>query len=118
MGRLAVATNGDGHLAELDALAVAVGRPELTLRGSLNDFTAGTGPAYLARHLTDVTVERYPDDLDVPAVEPILAYLASMGGEPLTPEQESAARAVVRAGIDADGGFRVRKHTVLIAATR
>lgn len=37
---------------------------------------------------------------------------------PLTAEQEAAARAAVQARLDAEGAFRVRKHTVLISATR
>ncbi|MFI2708698.1 hypothetical protein ACH495_01005 [Micromonospora sp. NPDC018662] len=64
-----------------------------------------------------MTVERYLDELPVPAVAPVLAYLASMVG-PLTAAQESAAGNVVRARIEAAGTFRVRKHTVLISATR
>ena len=53
----------------------------------------------------------------VPAAEPILAYVASMIG-PLTAAQEAAARAAIQARIDAEGAFRVRKHTVLISAER
>ncbi|MET7965969.1 class I SAM-dependent methyltransferase [Micromonospora sp. NPDC005305] len=117
-GRLAAAVNGSDHLAELNALAVAVGRPDLALPFHQNDFTAETGSGYVARTFTGVTVERYPCDLEVPAVEPVLAYLASMAEEPLTPAQQSAARDLVQARIDAEGSFRVRKHTVLITAAR
>lgn len=117
-GRLAVAVNGGDHLAELDALGPLIGRPELTLHATQNDFTAETGPAYVARFFTDVAVERYPCDLDVPTADPVLAYLASMASAPLTAEQLSAARDHVQARIDADGRFHVRKHTVLITASR
>ncbi|MCZ7440605.1 class I SAM-dependent methyltransferase [Micromonospora sp. WMMC241] len=116
-GRLAVAVNGRDHLAELDALGLVIDRPELAVGAHRNDVTAETTPARVAAHLTDVTVERYPDELAVPAVEPVLAYVASMIG-PLTAAQESAARDVVQARIDAEGAFRVRKHTVLISAVR
>ncbi|MCW3813801.1 methyltransferase domain-containing protein [Micromonospora sp. DR5-3] len=115
-GRLAVAVNGSDHLAELDAIGPAIGRPELVLGAAQNDITAETAPGYLAAHFTDVTVERYPCDLDIPTAEPILAYLDSMAGEPLPPEQRSAARDLVQARIDAEGSFRVRKHSVLITA--
>ncbi|MET7469039.1 hypothetical protein ACFYON_17895 [Micromonospora sp. NPDC005686] len=50
-------------------------------------------------------------------MEPILAYIASMIGS-LTAAQEAAAREVVGARIDAEGAFRVRKHTVLVSAVR
>ncbi|MEU8078224.1 class I SAM-dependent methyltransferase [Catellatospora citrea] len=117
-GRVAVAVNGSDHLDELNAIGPAIGRPELTLHATQNDFTAQTGPAYMARHFTGVTVERYHCDLDVPAVEPILAYLTSLAGEPLTPEERSTARDLVQSRIDAEGAYRVRKHTVLITASR
>ncbi|MBQ1060759.1 MULTISPECIES: class I SAM-dependent methyltransferase [Micromonospora] len=116
-GRLAVAVNGRDHLAELDALGPAMGRPDLAVGLHQNDVTAETAPARVAAHFTDVTVERYPDELVVPAAEPILAYIVSMIG-PLTVAEESAARAAIEARIDAEGAFRVRKHTVLISATR
>lgn len=116
-GRLAVAVNGRDHLEELDAIGPAIGRPELALHATQNDFTAETGPGYLARCFTGVSVERYHCDLDVPSPDPVLTYLASMASEPLTQEQLAAARDHVQARIDADGSFRVRKHTVLITAS-
>lgn len=117
-GRLAVAVNGRDHLAELNTLGPVIGRPDLAVRfHDRNDVTAEATPARVAAHFHDVTVERYPDELVVPAAEPILAYVASMIG-PLTAAQEAAARAAIQARIDAEGAFRVRKHTVLISATR
>ena len=116
-GQVAIATNGADHLDELNAIGPVIGRPDLTLLAAQNDFTAATGPTYLARYFTAVAVERYPCDLDIPATEPILSYLNSMTDDPLTPEQSSAARPHVQATIDAEGGFRVRKHTVLITAS-
>lgn len=72
----------------------------------------------MARHFSDVVVERYPCDLDIPTVEPVLAYLDSIVCEPLTPEQRSAASHFIQAKIDADGRYHVGKHTVLITAVR
>ncbi|PGH44195.1 methyltransferase type 11 [Micromonospora sp. WMMA1996] len=116
-GRLAVALNGRDHLAELDTLGPAVGRTDVAAVFHQDGTTAEEAPARIAAHLVDVTVERYPDELAVPTVEPVLAYLASMVGR-LTAAQESAVRDQVRARIEAEGAFRVRKHTVLISATR
>ena len=87
------------------------------MRGQ-NGVTAETGPDRVARHFADVGVELYPDELDIPAVEPVLAYLASLADEPLTPGQEAAARELVESRIAAEGGLRVRKHSVLITARR
>jgi SAM-dependent methyltransferase len=118
-GRLAIATNGSNHLDELNVIGPAIGRPELTLAATTqNDFTAETGPTYVAGYFTAVAVERYPCDLDIPTAEPILAYLDSMANEPLTPRQRSTAHDYVQAQIDANGSYRIRKHTVLITASR
>ncbi|MEV4515430.1 class I SAM-dependent methyltransferase [Dactylosporangium sp. NPDC049525] len=117
-GRLAVATNGTDHLDELDAIGPAIGRPELMLDAANNDFSAETGPAQVACCFTGVTVERYHCDLDIPTAEPIVAYLSSMTDEPLTPGQHAAAHALVQSQIDAAGSYRIRKHSVLITASR
>jgi SAM-dependent methyltransferase len=117
-GRLVAALNGRDHFAELKAVGPAIGRSDLTLAADNNDVTAETGTAYVERCFSAVTVERYPGDLDIPSADPVLAYLESIPDTPLTPEQRSAARDLVQAQIDAHGGYRVRKHTVLITARR
>jgi SAM-dependent methyltransferase len=117
-GQLAAAVNGTDHLDELNAIGPAIGRPDLALAATQNDFTAETGPGYVARYFGDVIVERYPCELDIPIAEPILAYLASLPSEPLTPQQQAAARELIQARINVYGTYRVRKHTVLITASR
>ncbi|WP_433788833.1 class I SAM-dependent methyltransferase [Actinoplanes sp. CA-252034] len=117
-GRVFVAVNGRDHHTEITALGPAVGRPDLTLSAVHNDVTAETVPQWMARHFDAVTVERYPGDLAVPSPEPVLAFLASVAAEPLTPAERSAARDLVAARIAADGVFRVRRHTVLISAQK
>jgi len=116
-GRLAVAANGRGHLDELKAIGSAIGRREPRLALGMNDFSAETGPAYLARDFADIAVERYHCDLELPDADPILAYLNSLADEPLTAPQRSAAQAFVRAHADVSGVYHVRKHTVLITAS-
>lgn len=106
-GRLAVAVNGPDHMAELAGLGVSPAAGK-------NDFDAVTGPARVASVFREVTVERYPCDLDVPAAGPVLDYLASAG----VPFDRRAAGRIVEARIRADGAFRIRKHTVLILACR
>lgn len=117
-GRLAVATNGRQHLAELDGLAAAIGRPELGLRRHQGHFSAESGPAMVRRLFAGVEVQRFPGDLDVPEAEPVLAYLDSMADPPLSARQRAAAARIVAERIAADGAFRIRKHTVLITAVR
>ncbi|GLY07129.1 class I SAM-dependent methyltransferase [Actinoplanes sp. NBRC 101535] len=115
-GRVAVAVNGRGHLAELTSIGAAVGRPDLRLSASCNDITAETAPDLMGRHFVEIAVERYHGDLEVPAVEPILEYLASLSEDPLTPGQQRAVRELVQSRIDTDGMYRIRKDTVLITA--
>jgi ubiquinone/menaquinone biosynthesis C-methylase UbiE len=117
-GRLATATNGRSHLAELMALAAAVGRTDVRLATTQSDYSAEAAPDLVARHFAAVTVERYHCDLAVPAPEPILAALSSLGHRPLTPDEAGAVRRIVQTAIDADGTYRIGKHTVLITATR
>jgi SAM-dependent methyltransferase len=107
-GRVVVATNGRDHLRELEDIAASVGRPDLTIGGGQNDFTAESGPRRVAVWFDDVVLERYPCDLDVPGPGPVLAYLDSLSERPLSPAQRAAVR----------GRFLIRKHTVLITGRR
>jgi SAM-dependent methyltransferase len=108
-GRIAVAVNGRDHMADLDDFGSAS-----RARQRLNGFSAETAPPALAEVFDDVTVARYPGDLSVPATEPVLAYLDSW--TPLTDPERAAAATKIQQRIDADGAFRIRKHTVLITA--
>jgi ubiquinone/menaquinone biosynthesis C-methylase UbiE len=117
-GRLATATNGRSHLTELMALAAEVGRTDVRLATHQSDYSAEAAPDLVARHFAAATVERYHGDLAVPAPEPILAALSSLGHHPLTPDESAAVRRVVQTAIDAEGAYRIGKHTVLITATR
>ncbi|GIM94866.1 class I SAM-dependent methyltransferase [Paractinoplanes toevensis] len=117
-GRLAVATNGPGHMAEIADLGTAIGRPDIMARRGQSDFSAESGPALVAEAFRDVRVERYPGDLAVPGVAPVVDYLRSMTREPLTADQVAAVGEIVSARIAAEGVLRVRKHVVLITAVR
>jgi SAM-dependent methyltransferase len=116
-GRLVAATNGSDHLTDLDEIGEVIGRPDIRV-GVRRTFTAQNGPAMVGRFFGGVTVERYPCDLAVASAAPVLAYLDSLDHEPLTSAQRQAARDFLSARIQAQGHFRVRKHTVLIGATR
>ncbi|MFJ1760561.1 class I SAM-dependent methyltransferase [Amycolatopsis sp. NPDC088138] len=107
-GRVAVGTNGTDHLRELEDLAASVGRPDLTIGGGRNGFTAESGPRRVADWFDDVQMERYLCDLDVPEPGPVVAYLDSLSERPLSAEQRAEVR----------GRFLVRKHTVLITGRR
>jgi len=108
-GRLAVAVNGREHMAELEEFGSPARTPQ-----RLNDFSAETAPSAIAEVFDNVTVDRYPSDLAVPAAEPILAYLDSW--TPLTPTERAAAKARIQSRIDNEGAFHEAAHTVLITA--
>jgi SAM-dependent methyltransferase len=111
-GRLVVATNGRRHMAELKELCTA-------MDGSRHsDVTEVTGPALIGAVFEDVRVEDFPGDLAITEVEPVIGYVCSMVDEPLTVAEVSAIREVVAARIAAQGVFRVRKHVLLVTATR
>ncbi|HVF03532.1 MAG TPA: methyltransferase domain-containing protein [Frankiaceae bacterium] len=112
-GWAAVATNGTGHVTEVDDVARAAGLPVDVVH---DRFPAERLAAALGAHFGDVTVHRYDDALVVPEPAPVVAYVASLAGRALTPAEEDAAYAVVSERIARDGAFHVRKHTVLAVA--
>jgi SAM-dependent methyltransferase len=89
-GTLLAATNGVGHMRELWALGrqalVRAGvandaRARLALRGQsvrAMSFRLENGEEWLRRRFDDVRLERYPDELRVTELEPLVAYFESM----------------------------------------
>jgi SAM-dependent methyltransferase len=114
-GRLFVSLIGS-KLNELNALAASIGRPARVLNSTR--ITADNGAEYLARYFTDVKTELYPGDLHVPTPEPVLAYLGSLGEEPLTSTQTLTARNYIESRIAAEGSFIVHKQVALFTARR
>ncbi len=110
-GWVAVATNGRGHMAELNAVAVAAGLPEGDVHVHFPAERAAEAVA--AAGFGEVETHRYDDTLAVPDAEPVVAYIASMTPRPLTPDEEAALRAAVTTT-----PFTIRKHTVLVVARR
>jgi hypothetical protein len=102
----------------VDALAAAMGRPDIERMTPQAAIDTDTAPALIARYFTGVHVERYPCDLEIPAAEPVLAYLGSMTEQPLSPTEEAVSRAAITRRIEAEGTFKVRKDTSLITARR
>lgn len=112
-GWLAVATNGPGHMRELDDLAQAVGMPRPIsphLRFSIEDARGALEDA----GLTPV-VHSYEDELRLPGADPALGYLRSLG-EPIEPPAEVAIRDLVRGAVEEQGHFTIGKETALLLA--
>ena len=107
-GWLAVATNGAGHMAEVSDLAVAAGLPRADVH---EHFPAARAAEAVGEFFEHVETHVYDDTLEVPDADPVVAYVASMAEQTLTPSKE----ATVRAGVTRTP-FRVGKNTVLVLA--
>jgi SAM-dependent methyltransferase len=113
-GWLVAATNGGGHMAELWEVAARVGLP-MSLPEALNlSFRAENAIELLSKQFDDIDMIRYEDELRVPAVEPVVAYLASCVDRDLTDDELSALHGEVAAVVRAAGEFRIGKHSVLL----
>jgi ubiquinone/menaquinone biosynthesis C-methylase UbiE len=137
-GTLLAATNGKGHMRVLwQMVKQALLRLGMSLQtvtplmeraraaGALS-FQLENGAHWLHRSFTDVRLERYPDELQVTEVEPLVAYLVSLWSldqmlEGVTaPEHEretlharvvDSFHLIVQERIEADGVVRISKDT-------
>jgi ubiquinone/menaquinone biosynthesis C-methylase UbiE len=113
-GHVAAALIGENHLTELLALGESIGRLGMLRGVTYNDVNTQTGSVYMAEFFDQVTVEPFPGDIEVPSAEPVVAYLASLSGEPMTDEQTDRVRDVVQAEIGERGTFHIHKDTALV----
>ncbi len=137
-GTLLAATNGQGHMRELwqleeQALVRVGASPEMVAdymeraraAGELS-FRLENGAEWLRRSFTEVRLERYPDELRVTEVEPLVDYLVSMwsvdqmvAAATATAQEQAALhsrvvdsfRGIVQERIAADGVVRIAKDT-------
>jgi SAM-dependent methyltransferase len=113
-GVLLAATNGSVHLRELEDALRAAGAPEAELgSGVIERFTLENGAAQLAPHFTRVELHRYEDHLLVTEVEPLLAYVGSLG---VASETLARLRAGWSREIAQRGAIRIGKDTGLFVA--
>ena len=89
-GVLLAATNGEGHMRDLWRLEeqafIRLGISPQTVAALMErgravgamSFRLENGEQWLRRSFADVRLERYPDELRVTEVEPLVAYLASL----------------------------------------
>jgi SAM-dependent methyltransferase len=111
-GRLFAATNGHAHFREVRDLLETHWR-------YIGIFGLENGPELVAKHFDDVAVERYEDALEVPEVDPVVAYVTSMSTFwNLDTERKANLRRVVADEIAARGTFHITKDAGLITARR
>lgn len=112
-GRFYAATNGEGHMRELDDLIVAAGgerRPGVRLA-----FRLENGEAELAHAFRHVTLARYDDALVVTEAAPLIAYALSMAPAD-TLDRERLARTVEHL-LATEGAIRITKDTGIFVST-
>jgi len=86
-GRLLAATNGPGHLAELESALERVGLPASLLGHNVAaPFSLENGAEQVLEAFGRVELHRYHDSLRVTEVEPLLAYVRSLGSTEAIPE--------------------------------
>ncbi|MGZ3582948.1 MAG: class I SAM-dependent methyltransferase [Ktedonobacterales bacterium] len=137
-GTLLAATNGQGHMRELWQMEkqafIHAGVSPQTVAAFMEQgratralsFRLENGAQWLRRSFTDVRLERYPDELGVTEVEPLVAYLVSLWsldemveGVAATAQEQAllhtgvvdSFRALVQERIAADGVVRIAKDT-------
>lgn len=116
-GVLFAATNGAGHMQELDALME--GFVENILRGTLVDgFNLENGAALLARYFAVAQKDEFKNDLLVTDADALVDYILSMRGqmaeERIPVFRKHVQNALVRAG----GTYRIHSNSGLFVARK
>lgn len=122
-GQVLVVLNGSDHLAELRELVTgtaAVQRGEGWWGVQAHDAeytgplrtTLDVGAELLAAAFGSVQCHEFRAELVVPAIEPLLAYVASMRATQASPDPGGFTSAVAeRIRLGPDGTFRIRTHS-------
>ena len=116
--RFFAATNGRQHMVDLYDLVEDYAPQVARLRNSIRRFSLENGPEQLQDFFAGVHTQPYAADLDVTAVEPLLAYLNSSWSfaEALSPEQQQELEAHIRTRFAQHNRLYIRKSQGLIAA--
>jgi ubiquinone/menaquinone biosynthesis C-methylase UbiE len=109
-GHFFAATNGWGHLRELDELLAACA-PEVEPQNARIGFSLDNGTEQLRPWFANLTRSDYPDALEITEVEPLIAYILSTPAkETLEEEQLACLRETAIKRITTEGAVRVRKE--------
>ncbi len=115
-GRLFAATNGAGNMSELTSLALQYEDAASSVwnQATLERFSLESGGDWLSTVFDQVQTLRYYSDLEVTAIEPIVAYLESMSSVEITPAIESLIRKRLEAHFAEHSSFHVSKAQGLL----
>ena len=117
-GQLIAATNGTGHMRELNSLA-----GEFDVQRSLTPdlpFTLESGGAQLQPFFSSATRHDFVDSLAVTETEPLVAYILSMrmAFDFFTPERIAKLRVLIDERIARDGVFHIGKSSGIFVCIR
>ena len=118
-GHFYAATNGEGHLRELDILGSRVVAGVEIYSGEQHSFTLETGAEELDRQFAHVDLHIMEGNLVVTEVEPIIAFMRSTRlGSQLSEKHIQAMRDIISQEIAEHGSFFIAKSTGVFDAYR
>jgi len=119
-GRLMAATNGHGHMQDLDQLVQGLFPSALLLHTFHSHFNLEEGMDLIKSAFGNCTLKTYPSDLWVTEAQPLTDYVLSLGGFLTTQISCSPQELTLyfQRLIDAEGGIKIRKFTGLLLATK
>jgi len=115
-GRLFAATNGRGHLGELQRLVLRMA-PRSGYRVGVPGFTLENGAEQLRPYFREVEVRRFPDALLITDPEPLADYVLS-ALDSANVERQALTEFLAREIGAAGGAVRIEKDPGLFVASR
>jgi SAM-dependent methyltransferase len=118
-GRFIAATNGRGHLQELEAVAALLfPGGEAEQRVWFPDFALDDGAEQLAAHFAHIEQRRYANTLHITDPAALVAYFGSTssGRSAMTPANTARAVEMITAVIAREGAYTVTTNTGLFLA--
>ncbi len=115
-GRFYAATNGEGHLREIDGFIMKVA-PAAADGSIASSFTLENGSELLSQQFSHVELYRFEDSLRITEVEPLIAYIRSTRvGASLVNDQWDELRSLLEQEMARHGAIFVTKSTGLFEA--
>lgn len=112
-GRFYAATNGEGHLREIDEFVAQV-LPEAVDTYAGSSFTLENGSELLSQQFSHVQLYRFENGLRITEVEPLITYIHSTRvGATLVDDKLDALRALLEQEMAKHGAIVVTKSTGL-----
>ncbi len=112
-------TIGQSHLHEIDDLLQRLAKTHVFGEEFRHAFTLEDGYDQLTPYFSQITLDRFPDALNVTEVEPLIAYILSTSAQQrLTEDQVQALRQIVEHEIATHGAIHITKSSGIFMATK